>query len=69
MAIAPIKSHTENTSAGEPSDFAMPAGVRKMPTATTSPTTSAIAVGSPSCRLSVSRVLTENLSVNCPTDL
>ena len=39
---------------GEPSDFAMLAGVRKIPTAITSPTISAVAVRRPICLLSLS---------------
>jgi hypothetical protein len=35
---------------GEPSAVAMPAGVKKIPTAMTSPTTSAAAVRKPICR-------------------
>jgi hypothetical protein len=37
---------------GEPSAFAMAAGVKKMPTPINSPTTKAVAVPSPSCRWS-----------------
>ena len=48
IALAPIVSQTASSQNGEPSDFAIPAGVRKIPTPITSPTTSAVAVASPS---------------------
>jgi hypothetical protein len=38
---------TASRSAGEPRDFAMPAGVRKMPTAIVPPTTRPVAEASP----------------------
>jgi hypothetical protein len=44
-------SQTASNNTGEPSAFAMPAGVRKIPTAITSPTTSAAAVLTPICLL------------------
>jgi hypothetical protein len=44
-------SHTTSSHIGEPSAFAMPAGVRKIPTAITSPITSAVAVRTPICLL------------------
>ena len=50
MVMAPIKSHTMSSQKGEPSDLAMPAGVRKMPTAMASPATAAAADPSPSSR-------------------
>jgi hypothetical protein len=48
-----MRSHTTNSQNGDPSDFAIPAGVRKIPMAITSPTMRAVAVLRPICRLSV----------------
>ncbi len=42
--------HTAPSSAGEPTDFAMPAGVRKMPSEMASPVTTAMAAHTPICR-------------------
>ena len=50
MALAPMISQTAMSQAGEPSDLAIPAGVRKIPTPMTSPTTIAVAVARPSRR-------------------
>jgi hypothetical protein len=49
-ARIPIVSHTINSQNGEPNDFAMPAGVRKIPTAMDSPATAAIAEAKPNLR-------------------
>ena len=49
---APIVSQTASSQNGEPKLLAISAGVRKMPTPITSPTTSAVAVASPSRRAS-----------------
>src|SRR6185436_8812677 len=50
--MAPTRSQTINTHSGEPRDLAIPAGVRNIPTPMTSPTTRAVAVRMPICRLS-----------------
>src|SRR5512141_40902 len=55
MAMAAIPSHTASSNAGEPSDFAIAAGVRKMPSAMDSPQTTAIAAANPSSRFSAIR--------------
>ncbi|HTG35898.1 MAG TPA: hypothetical protein VLB76_23475 [Thermoanaerobaculia bacterium] len=50
----PAMAHqTAASSSGEPSDFAIVAGVRKIPSAIASPVTAAIAAARPSCRRSV----------------
>src|SRR5574341_1301169 len=51
--MPPMMSHTTKSQKGEPNERAMPAGVRKIPTAMTSPTTSAAMEVKPSWRLSV----------------
>src|SRR5512146_2654389 len=48
--MAAMHSQTARRSAGEPSDLAIAAGVRKIPRAIDSPVTMAIAAGSPSSR-------------------
>src|SRR5438552_19101141 len=48
--MKPINSHTISNQKGEPSDRAMPAGVRKIPIAMTSPTTRAVTARRPSWR-------------------
>src|SRR5512140_3318745 len=50
MAISAMPSQTASSKAGEPSDFAIAAGVRKMPSAMDSPHTTAIAAANPSSR-------------------
>ena len=50
-----MSSQTISSQSGEPSDFAIPAGVRKIPTAMTSPTIKAVAVPSPICRFKFAR--------------
>jgi hypothetical protein len=52
MAISAIASHTKASNNGDPSDFAIAAGVRKMPRAMESPVTTAIAAAKPSCLVS-----------------
>jgi len=54
MAIRAMTSQIAARSRGDPSDFAMAAGVRKMPSAMDSPVTTAIAAARPSCRLEFS---------------
>ena len=54
-----MTSQTRSNQTGEPSDFAIPAGVRKMPTAITSPTISAVALRSPICLLSFAWMIIE----------
>jgi hypothetical protein len=51
--MPPIINHTTNNQNGEPNDLAIPDGVRKIPTAITSPTINATAVRNPICRFSV----------------
>ena len=46
-----MNAHTRRTSAGEASERAMPAGVRKIPTPTVPPTTSAAAGSQPDAPL------------------
>src|SRR5438045_1827550 len=65
--MTPISSHTTSSQNGDPSERAMPAGVRNIPIATTSPTTSAVTVRTPSWRRNgiggeVARDATGNLS-------
>src|SRR5258706_9974430 len=55
--MPPISSQTINSQTGEPSDLAIPAGVRKIPTAMTSPTIRAVAVPRPICRFSSTDLL------------
>ena len=43
--------HTAASNAGEPSERAMPAGVKKMPSEMASPVTTAVAAHTPICRL------------------
>jgi hypothetical protein len=50
MVIAPIASQTTNSQKGEPSDLAIAAGVRKIPTPIASPATAAAAEPNPSWR-------------------
>jgi hypothetical protein len=50
MVMAPIPSHTASNQKGEPSDLAMAAGVRKIPTPIASPVTAAVAEPNPSWR-------------------
>src|ERR1700733_15280458 len=50
MAISAMPRHTSNSRSGEPSDFAIVAGVRKIPSAIDSPTTIIIAEARPSLR-------------------
>ena len=52
-AATPVVNQTGSSQNGEPSDFTMPAVVRKIPTPITSATTSAVAVVSPNCRESL----------------
>src|SRR5271170_1801871 len=47
--MSAIPHHTAANSAGEPSDFAMAAGVRKIPSAIDWPVTTAIAAARPIC--------------------
>ncbi len=47
-----MANQTASIQKGDPRALAIPAGVRKMPTAITSPTTAAVAEPSPSCLLS-----------------
>ena len=49
--MAPISSHTIRSQNGEPTVCAIPAGVRKMPTAITSPTTRAVTAATPRWRV------------------
>src|ERR1700677_904588 len=49
MVITPIPHHTASKRRGEPSDLAMAAGVRKMPSAMDSPVTTAIVPANPIC--------------------
>ena len=49
-AATPVVNQTASSQNGEPSDFTMPAVVRKIPTPITSATMSAVAVVSPNCR-------------------
>src|SRR5580704_2792058 len=49
--MAPTMSQTANSQNGEPRDLAIPAGVRKMPTAMASPATAAAAEPRPNSRL------------------
>src|ERR1700677_3333727 len=49
MAIKATNNHTTLTNKGEPNDFAIAAGVRKIPSAIDSPITTAIAAVRPSC--------------------
>jgi hypothetical protein len=49
MVIMPIPHHTATKSRGEPSDLAMAAGVRKMPSAMDSPVTTATVLANPIC--------------------
>lgn len=48
--MAPIPNHTVNNQKGDPSDLAMAAGVRKIPTPIASPATAAAAEPNPSWR-------------------
>src|ERR1043165_7110784 len=50
--MAPMSSQTTSSQNGEPSECAMPAGVRKIPNAMTSPTTRAVTDARPSWRVS-----------------
>src|SRR5438105_4690255 len=50
--MAPTASQTSNSHIGDPNALAMPAGVRKMPTAMHSPATRAVAEARPSSRRS-----------------
>src|ERR1051325_3264285 len=50
--MAPMSSQTTSSQNGEPSECGMPAGVRKIPTAMTSPTTRAVTDARPSWRVS-----------------
>ena len=50
-----MTSPTKSSQNGDPSVRAMVAGVRKIPTAITSPTTSAVSSATPSWRVSVTR--------------
>src|SRR5277367_6932102 len=49
MAISAIPHHTAASSKGDPSDFAIAAGVRKMPNAIDCPVTTATAEANPIC--------------------
>src|SRR5215469_3288165 len=50
MVRTPTAIQTSNNQNGDPRDFAIPAGVRKIPTAMHSPATAAVAEARPSCR-------------------
>jgi hypothetical protein len=50
--MRPRSVQTASSSAGEPTDFAMPAGVRKMPTPIVPPITSPVAATRPMRRSS-----------------
>src|SRR5258706_10515359 len=50
MVMAPTASQTSNSHMGDPNAFAMPAGVRNMPTAMHSPATRAVAEARPRSR-------------------
>jgi hypothetical protein len=57
--MAPITIQTISNQKGDPSDFAIPAGVRKMPTPIISPTTTAVAEANPRCLLRDVSVFTQ----------
>ena len=61
--IAPSTSQMTKSQNGEPTDFAIPAGVRKIPTAMTCPINNAIAVQSPNCRFKFSAGCIRNWSI------
>ena len=49
MVTAPTPIHTSNNKNGEPNALAIPAGVRKIPTAMIPPMTAAVVEPKPSC--------------------
>src|SRR5215469_15325789 len=53
MVRVPTPIQTSNNQKGDPRDFAIPAGVRKIPTAMHSPATAAVADARPNCRTRV----------------